>query len=647
MPIFVLLHFLLALGCLLLTQILFVVVNHGLFSIPDALSWCKIFLGNLHFGISATAYFLSPFLILFSLPLRFRGGSNYLKVGRIIFVVLTGIMIAMNLFDVPYFQWTLRRSTAEIFSYAGQNFSGGWGQLIVRFLRDFWYYFVLFFVLEFLLWQCSKRIILKETKDRWWLRQPIMMVLVLGFTVIGMRGGIVTQHKPLSAIDATRYADAGNSALVINTPFSIVRSLGHESGLPDFNYYEDNKQLEEIFTPVFRSLDDCGDYRLAEVQNVVLVILESFSEEYIGALNGTGKGWTPFLDSLVNNSLVFEGLANGKRSIESLPALFSGIPSLMEEAYITSPYSQNKNLSLPELLRSHGFATAFFHGAYNGSMNFDSYCHLVGVDDYYGMDQYQNDRGDDCHYATYPGFDGTWGIYDEPFLQYTANKLNSYNQPFFATIYSISSHHPFAIPEPHKNRFPKGELPILETVGYADYALSRFFRTAAKMPWYRHTLFIVTADHAAMPMAERYSAGIGRYRVPMLFFWPAAEGKEPFVGRVGKTLQHSDLYPTLVDLLGLDDTVTAFGKSAFSKDLGFHISYGDSGYQLLRDGRVTLLKVADSKHPKEVIVNRFRQSEDPLLKNPLPEDTLFSKDLLFFKALLQQYSTKLKGNSLR
>ena len=143
---------------------------------------------------------------------------------------------------------------------------------------------------------------------------------------------------------------------------------------------------------------------------------------------------------------------------------------MMEESYLTSTYGENKLSSIASSLVSKGYSSAFFHGGYNGTMNFDNYTKKVGYRHYYGKNQYNDDRD----------YDGNWGIYDEPFLQYTVKQLDTISKPFVATVFTLSSHHPYKIPEQHKGSFPKGTMIVHETVGYTDYALKRFFESASK-----------------------------------------------------------------------------------------------------------------------------------------------------------------------
>lgn len=602
-------HFALAFLLLLLTQGVFAWVNRDFFT-PSPFG--RLLLGNLHFGLSGTAYAMAPFVVLLCIPIRKRWWT---AVCRTFSGLGTTYLLVANIADTPYYQWVLRRTAGDIFSYMGENFDGS--LLIGQILKDFWPFFLLFFVLMGV-WYLVQRIIVFHPaqnqeddscshRGRRLLRWAGTSLLMLFLCLTAMRGGWLSQHKPLAPVDASRYAPAQNQALVINTPFSILRTLGNITAVQPLHYFED-EELEEIFNPV-TSGQTSGLPTLQRGEatapcNVVVLLLESFSEEYIGALNQGGPSYTPFLDSLSSHCLCFQGRANGKRSIESLPALFLGIPALMDEAYITSTFSQNRTLSLPQILARHGYTSAFFHGAYNGSMNFDAFCQQIGFHHYYGMDQYPDSKD----------FDGMWGIFDEPFLQWSARELTTLPRPFFATLYTISSHHPYTIPPQHVGRFPKGKIPLLETVAYTDYALRLFFQEAARQPWFDNTLFIITADHAAQPLSDYYREHA--YCVPMMLYGPVE------AGRSESLFQHIDLMPTLLDLLGLPDSCLSFGHSAL-RDEGYHVARPGNYYQLERQGR-TLTYDGQTFTPTDA-----------------PEE-----DRQLLQALLQQFCNRLIENRL-
>jgi len=284
----------------------------------------------------------------------------------------------------------------------------------------------------------------------------------------------------------------------------------------------------------------------------VVILLESFASEYVGYLN-SGRGFTPFLDSLMKESLVFENhFANGRRSIEAIPAVLSGIPALMEEPFLTSNFQSNRIKGLAEVFKQRNYSTSFFHGAQNGSMFFDSFAARIGFDSYFGLSEFPDPSQSD----------GQWGIFDEPFFQFFAEQLTQSSKPFFGFIFTLSSHHPYKIPEQYMGRFPSGDLEIHPSIGYTDFALAQFFETAKKQDWFKKTLFVITSDHTQLSSTAKYRTQSGVYRVPLILF---AEGVD-WTGVSGSRVsQHVDIFPTLMDLYGIDrQPNNQLGQSLFN-----------------------------------------------------------------------------------
>ena len=128
------------------------------------------------------------------------------------------------------------------------------------------------------------------------------------------------------------------------------------------------------------------------------------------------------------------------------------------------------------------------------------------------------------------------------------------------TEFTISSHHPYHVPEQYKGKLPQGPLPIQQCVAYTDLSLRRFFETVRRMPWYRNTLFVITADHAVTGVRPEYSHLVGRFSIPFILYDPRGE----LVGQDRTTLQQADFLPTLLDLLGLQRETVSFGHNVFS-----------------------------------------------------------------------------------
>ncbi len=105
-------------------------------------------------------------------------------------------------------------------------------------------------------------------------------------------------------------------------------------------------------------------------------------------------------------------------------------------------------------------------------MGYTAFTQLAGFQHYYGMDEYGNSADSD----------GMWGIWDHKFFPFFAEKLNEFPQPFFATLFTVSSHHPFKVPKEFEGKFKGGSKPILKCIEYTDYSLRELFKTISKEP---------------------------------------------------------------------------------------------------------------------------------------------------------------------
>jgi phosphoglycerol transferase MdoB-like AlkP superfamily enzyme len=455
-----------------------------------------------------------------------------------------------------------------------------------------------------------------------------MIPLVAALMIGAARGGYKHSTRPITISNAARYVDNPRDvALVLNTPFSIFRTFGKKV-LSRYEFFDD-KTLKELYDPHHKPA-------LTEPfrnDNVIVIILESFAREYIGGLNaglhdGKYEGYTPFIDSLLKVSLTFDvSVANGKKSIDAMPSILASVPSL-ETPYTISHYANNQINGFPELLKRKGYYTAFFHGAPNGSMGFDSFAKMIGFDDYFGLDQYP-DKDD---------FDGMWGVWDEPFFKFFAGKLNTFTQPFMASIFSVSSHHPFEVPEKYKGRFKKGAAPIVEVVGYTDYALKEFFREVSSSPWFANTLFVITADHTNESILREFQNDFGSYSIPVIFYKPGSDLK----GVKKKIAQQIDILPTVLHYLNYDEEFIAFGNNLLddSKE-SFGFNTNGSNYHLYMQDHI--LEMVDLKS-----IGIYNYKSDIFLENNIIGTNPDLQGLMEnkLKAIMQTYNTRLLDNDL-
>jgi phosphoglycerol transferase MdoB-like AlkP superfamily enzyme len=622
-------RFLILLVLYTLCRLGFYFFNYSLFPNISFPKYLYILWGGLKFDTAALIYINAIFILLTIIPFPFKYNDGYQRFCKWLFIVTNSLGFMANFADFAYYKYTLKRTTATVysqFSHEQNKF-----KLFTDFLTDYWYLVLLFAVLIWLFIKLYDLIGIKKPNQFKWPAyaiQTALIPLIAFLCVTGVRGGIGSSTRPITLSNAGEYVDTPDQmSLVLNTPFSIIRTL-KSSKLKPINFY-DEETLNSIYNPIHQPANT-GEFKKL---NVVFLIIESLGKESIGSLNkdllgGKYKGYTPFIDSLVSESFTFTNTyANGRKSIDALPSVISGIPSI-REPYVLSVYSGNKTTSIAKLLGDKGYETAFFHGAPNGSMGFSSYTNLAGIKRYFGKNEYNNDAD----------FDGTWGIWDDKFMQYMANTMNTFKQPFFSAFFSLSSHHPFKMPEEYVGKFPKGPLPVQEIFGYTDMALRNFFKTASTMPWYKNTLFVLCADHATVTHLPEYQTIPGSFSIPIVFYYPGGDLK----GKTDKIVQQIDIMPTVLNYLNYDKPYFAMGFDAFAnKQDNFAVNNNDGtfsfyqgDYLLINDGKVNL--------------SLFNLKTDRLTKNNLlDKEPLIAEEMAkHLKAFIQQYNNRMIENKL-
>ena len=596
--------------------------------------------GGLVFDTSAIFVTNIPYIVLMLLPLHLKERRAYQQTCRWLFVVVNSVALAVNLMDTVYFRFTLRRTTTTVFSEFSNE--GNLGSIFVTETLHHWYLVVLFVLLVWAMYRCCRTTTLRSDDLSWWRYDGAMLLsllLLAPFIVAGIRGGFSTAVRPITISNANQYTDRPTeAALVLNTPFSLYRTIGKAVFVVP-NYYDD-KTLETIYSPVHQPLTSQRS-SLTSKKNVVVLIVESFGREYIGALNRTlddsrYRGYTPFVDSLIAHSVTFKySYSNGRKSIDGMPSILSGIPMFVEPFFLT-PASLNHVSGIASLLAPEGYHTAFFHGAQRGSMGFQAFARATGFQQYYGREDFESDKrfdGDDT-------FDGTWAIWDEPFLQYFATKMSEMHEPFMTAVFTASSHHPFVIPEKYRERFPEEGIVMHKCIRYTDMALSRFFQTASRQPWFNNTIFVLTNDHPNMSDHLEYQTDLGNFSSPIIIYEPGNDQRTPEMQ--DKIAQQTDILPTLMGMLGYQKPYVAFGIDLLNTPAEdtWAVNYLNGIYQYVKHGHVLQF---DGRQSKAVYA-----LTDSLMQNNLldryPRRQQMEREL---KAIIQQYMARMTQDRLQ
>ena len=590
--------------------------------------------GGLVFDTSAILVTNIPYIVLMLFPLHQKETHFYKQLCKWVFLIINSLALAINLCDAVYFRFTMRRTTTTVFSEFSNE--GNLGSIFLTETLRHWYLVLVFVLLVWLMYRLYRTTNLDSRKLSWW-RYDLVALLSLAafapFVVAGIRGGFTTAVRPITISNANQYVDRPvEAALVLNTPFSLYRTIGKSVFVvPD--YFTDEKEMAAIYSPIHIPSDSVPMTK----KNVVVLIVESFGREYIGALNanlenGRYKGYTPNIDSLISKSITFtRSFCNGRKSIDGMPSILSSIPMFIEPFFLT-PASMNHVSGIASLLAGEGYQTAFFHGAQRGSMGFMAFARSTGFQDYYGREDYDADK----RFGGDEDFDGMWAIWDEPFLQYYATKMSEMKEPFMTAVFTASSHHPYVIPEKYKDVYPEEGIIMHKCIRYTDMALGKFFATASKQPWFDNTIFVLTSDHTNMSDHDYYQTDLGGFCSPIIIYEP---GREPAMQ--DKIAQQIDILPTLMGLLHYPKPYFAFGIDVLNTQAEdtWAVNYLNGIYQYVKYGHVLQF---DGQQTKAVyaLTDSLMQHN---LCGKLPQQQRMEREL---KAIIQQYMERMTQDRL-
>ena len=606
-----------------LCRLSFLILNPTFFQFSVA-SLFESFLAGLLFDTSAIIYTNSFIFLLLLIPSKIRDKKVFVLFVKWYFFIINSLCILLNLIDTEYYTFSGKRTGIEIFSLLN-DLRNVW----LNYLFDYWHVPILLVIIIYLLVYFFRKFLIKTIVIKLSLNlkqvvfEVFFLLVYIGLAIIGARGGI--NLTPINTFDAARFTNPQLVPLVVNTPFQFIMSI-QQVGLTEKRYFPESTVLK-YYNPV----KDGNQLDTSHVKpNIVILILESFGKEYVGYYN-KGKGHTPFLDSLLQKSVVYtHAYANGKRSIEGVPAIISSLPTWMNNDYPSSFYQSNQLNGIGSYLSGFGYNSSFYHGGKNGTMSFNNFVAITNNGGYYGLNEYPNSADYDQH----------WGIFDEPYLQYFAGELSKKPIPFYSTLFTISSHHPYLIPNHFKSKFSEGSLPIHRVIKYTDYALRQFFSTAKKQPWFSNTIFIITADHSSENETAYYQTEQGKFEIPLLVYSPNADLVTPKT--VSKTVQHIDIMPMVLDFAKYNQKSYSFGENL--NQTGWAIQYTNGFYQLIKWPYVYQF---DGEKP----LGFYNLKLDSLmkknqLKNPNYVSILHVMDT-FVKCVIQKYNHDLINNKTK
>lgn len=390
----------------------------------------------------------------------------------------------------------------------------------------------------------------------------------------------------------------------------------YRSASLDYDRFYRSVPLDEAFAQVRRALATpdatfIGDTGIARHihnaaperrLNVVLISVESLSAEYSGTY-GRVPSLTPNLDALDRDSLVFGNLyASGTRTVRGLEALALSVPPTPGESIVKREHNEGL-FSLAAVFNAKGYTSQFLYGGYGA---FDN------MNQFFGSNGYEvHDRREIADRAIH--HENIWGVADEDLYTMAMgvfDRTHAAGKPFFAHIMTTSNHRPYT--------FPEGRGPWLQgkresAVAYTDWAIGDFLRRAHDKPWFKDTVFVITADHCASS-AGKAALPVFRYHIPMWVHSPGNVAPGKFDALMGQV----DIAPTLLGILGMDYDSQFYGIDVFQQHPGraYVGTYQLLGY--LADDK--LVQLAPHRRVDTVRPAYDSDQQQP----PLPEDPALS-----------------------
>ena len=445
-------------------------------------------------------------------------------------------------------------------------------------------------------------------------------ILLVGFLAIRGNAGL----KPISIVDAFSTGNVVEGQLRLNGFFSMIRSHAKFSKLSHV-YYKPEEVRDILGLPH-------SDYPLLKQyshpqktgHNIVLLILESWTPEYLASYEGTDKTLTPNFDRMAKKGLKFEEFyASGQRSIEGIQAILTGVPPMIGHPELAYGLEMSHLTEVGTVARKHGYKTLFGRTAQRDSFRLLTAAQRVGFTHVFGMEDVPRIRD-------YPTKNPRWG-WDYDTLMYGLEKLNKLAPPFLSIFFTATTHKPF--PDPgapfHRKPYsPSGKDGFTNSLYYADWALGEFMKKAEKEPWFSNTIFILTADQVGTRYLTRNQSP-GKhlrndFRIPLVLYAPGII--EPGVNR--KVSSHVDLMPTLFDLLGFNDPFSSIGESVLKENPGFAI---------VKQGSISTIFTSEGvlQHSLENRLNSYAFEPHTEVDFDALERKLLSVDQITYELLLK------------
>lgn len=507
----------------------------------------RIFYHGLRMDLSFAAYIcIFPFTLYFFKMIfpRFRAGT-IIRVYSIVLIVILSFLVVADL--ELYTAWGFRMDATPLQYFKTPKEMAGTvtsAPLLVLFLIFAFLCFVGIYSLQFFIMR------MLPTPGRInFLYVPLGLLFIIGL-FIPIRGGI--QKIPMNISDAYFTDELYANHAAINLPWNIMFSLlNRNSDKNPYSYFseaEAQKIVKGLYSANSRSVSVLSTKR----PNVIFIIMESFTAKLVGCLRGE-QGVTPNLDSIATEGLLFTNFyASGDRSEKGQVSILSGYPNQAEHSIIKTPTKTRNLPSLARTLESYGYGCSYTYGGELEFANIKSYLLNTGYKKLVGK-------------YDFPASLRTtsWGVHDEYVFDRFHKDIEDQHEPFFATVFSLSSHEPYDVPLKHfKEEAPTQTDLFKNSVYYADSVLGDFIWKIKREPFWENTLVVIVADHGHPLPGNDPNDVPSKFHIPLVFTGGALLEK----GVIDTPGSQTDIATTLLNQLQIPSDDYEWGRDILSHD---------------------------------------------------------------------------------
>ena len=545
------------------------------------------FLLGAKFDMAIISYAIIPFFIISFLPYV---GYEYSKLARRIsqgiLYFLFSLIFLLGIIDIEYYTEYGERLGVWFYSYLDHVKLVWYG---VSSSFPVWFYILLWILITFVFIFLAARVgrIIRKPEKPNWLSKGIYLGVSLILLGIAMRGGVSLAPLDWGSAYHSNFSFANDLSLngVFTLGHSLYEDYADKQSPTRYQFLTAEEALKTVQQSVvapFDSLLEPGQSlkRLSRYNgsdsasyNVVIIIMESWSAKFVGALGGNPDA-TPFFDSLSQKSLLFDNFyASGLRTNRGLLSILCSFPSLPGRTVMKRYGAPHPFTCIADILGQRGYASYFIYGGDLGFENMEGFFREQGFKNFTGIEDFPLNA-----------VLNKWGVPDHLVLERANQIFAKSSKPFLGVVVTLTNHEPFKLPGPEFEVFPKSveNSDYLNTFYYSDWSLGQFFHQAEKENYFKNTIFVLVGDHGKV--LSRPDDMLHNFRIACLIYAPGMENIKP--QKIETVCGQADLVPTILGLLGKPAVHESWGKDILavpSGNCGYAFLNKNDGYAWVED----------------------------------------------------------------